>query len=82
MSLPATKETRASATRALSNFSASRARILANYTARNQAALAAKELADRQALLSRDAAIANASATYRAFIESIGHGVLIPQRPA
>lgn len=77
-SLPATKATRASATRALSNFSASRAKILANYTARNQAAFAAKELADRQALLSRDAAIAKASATYSAFIESIGHGVLIP----
>ena len=77
-SLPATKETRASATRALRNFSASRAKILANYTARNKAALAAKELADGQALLSRDAAIAKASATYRAFIGSIGHGVLIP----
>ena len=77
-SLPATKETRASATRALSNFRASRAKILANYTARNKAALVAKELADSQALLSRDAAIAKASATYRAFIESIGHGVLIP----
>jgi hypothetical protein len=77
-SLPATKATRASASRALSNFSASRAKILANYTARNQTALAAKELADRQALLSRDATIAKASATYSAFVESIGHGVLIP----
>lgn len=77
-SSPSTKTTRASSARALSNFRASRTKILANYKARNQAALAAKEFANRQALLSRDAALAKASATYSAFIESIGHGVLIP----
>ena len=76
--IPPTKITRASATRALRDFNASRAKILANYKALNQEALATKELADRQALVSRDAAMAKATATYSAFIESIGYGVLAP----
>ena len=50
----------------------------ADFRASQPIALAAKDAANKDGLDAREAAIAIAHATYGAFIESIGYGVLIP----
>ena len=50
----------------------------ADYRASQPLALAAKDAANKAALDAKNAAITKANATYGAFIESIGYGVLIP----
>ena len=72
------KETRAQKSAALKNYMSAQKQIVADYKASQPAALTAKETADKAALETRNATIAKANATYGAFIESIGYGVLIP----
>lgn len=72
------KETRAQKSAALKIYMSAQKQIVADYKASQPAALTAKQTADKAALDTKNAAIAKANATYGAFIESIGYGVLVP----
>lgn len=76
--LPATKATRALSSAALKAYTTAIKKSASDYKASQPASAAARDADDKAALITRDAAIAKANATYGAFIESIGYGVLIP----
>jgi hypothetical protein len=63
---------------ALKTYIAAQKKIAADYQASQPIALAAKDAANRAALQVKMDAIIQANATYGAYIESIGYGVLIP----
>jgi hypothetical protein len=50
----------------------------ANYATSKQAAVAARDAANKSALDANKARIVKVNASYGTYIESIGHGVLIP----
>ena len=49
-----------------------------DYAAKKQASAVARDSANKSALAANVASIAKAKAIYGTYIESIGHGVLIP----
>ena len=76
--LPVTTQSQSQSSLALKKYLAAQKQIASDYTASKPAALAGKNAADATSQDAKNAAIAKANATYRAFIESIGYGVLIP----
>ena len=76
--LGTTKQTRTQNSLALKSYIATQKKISADYAASKPAALGTKNAADRTALDNRNTAIVKANATYSAFIQSIGYGVLVP----
>jgi hypothetical protein len=76
--LPVTTQSQSQSSLALKKYLAAQKQIASDYAASKPAALASKNAADATSRDAKNAAIAKANATYRAFIESIGYGVLIP----
>jgi hypothetical protein len=76
--LPVTTQSQSQSSLALKKYLAAQKQIASDYAASKPAALASKNAADATSQDAKNAAIAKANATYRAFIESIGYGVLIP----
>jgi hypothetical protein len=72
------KQTRAQNSLALKKYIEAQKQIASDYAASKPAAIALKNAADKAALDTKNAAITKANATYGAFIESIGYGVLVP----
>jgi hypothetical protein len=64
--------------KALKTYLAAQKKVQADYKTTGPAALAARDLANKAALETKTAAIGKANSVFGAFIESIGHGVLIP----
>ncbi len=76
--LPAGKSTTALKSAALKSYIAATKKAAVDYRASQPAAAAVRDLANQAALDAKNAAVTRANTTFGAFIESIGHGVLIP----
>ena len=77
-SLGISKSTNLLKSAALKSYIAAQKKIAADYQVSQPIALAAKDAANRAALQVKMDTIVQANATYGAYIESIGYGVLIP----